>query len=354
MPYLYIYSPDDFVQGLPAEQGAQAEGSPTFTLTLKDGATPTLVFVNDDDAVFDEVDAGQTIADPLNLDGTSYAAGSSIHTSYDLINSTSGHKVSGVHFGTDGNSQGAVHGLVSTVEFQPGTAYTFNQERTSHQQNNQYSQYTACFTPGTLIETDRGPRPIESLHPGDLIQTLDHGLQPLRLLPSRHIDAKELRQRPKLRPVRIRADSLAPGIPNRDLLVSPQHRILSKSLIARRLFGKDEVLVAATALTRLPGVELADDIDEITYIHLVLDEHQVVLSEGLASESFYCGPNAIQALSDEALAEMHAIFPHMTDWEPGHMPPRIRPFALGAGRRELVRRHARQDRSLLEAYKPRP
>lgn len=349
MPYLYIYSPSDFVSGLPDEVGGAAAGTQPFTLTLKDGATPTLVFVNDDDAVFDEVDASQTIADTLDLDGTTYAAGTSIHTAYDLINTSSGHKVSSIHFGTDGNPQGPVHGLVSTIALTPGTAYTFNQERTSHQRNNQYSQYTACFTPGTLIETAEGPRAIETLRPGDLIQTRDHGLQPLRLLPSRHIDAEELRQRPNLRPVRIRADSLAPGVPNRDTLVSPQHRILSQSLIARRLFGSDEVLVAAVALTKLPGIEKAEDLDEITYIHLVLDEHQIVTGDGLASESFYCGPNAIQALSPEALAELQAIFPDMIDWEPGHMPARARPFALGAGRRELVRRHARQQRSLLEA-----
>lgn len=349
MPYLYIYSPSDFVQGLPDEQSAAAAGSPTFTLTLKEGATPTLVFVNDDDAVFDEVDSSQTIADTLDLDGTSYAAGTSINTAYDLINSSTGHKVTAFHFGGDGYQQGAVQGLTSTVAMTPGTSYTFNQERTSHQQDNQYSQYTACFTPGTMIETAEGPRAIETLRPGDLIETRDHGLQPLRLLPSRHISAEELRQRPNLRPVRIRADSLAPGVPERDTLVSPQHRILSQSLIARRLFGKDEVLVAAVALTKLPGIEKAEDLDEITYIHLVLDEHQIVTGDGLASESFYCGPNAMQSLSPEALAELQAVFPDMKDWAPGHMPPRARPFALGAGRRELVRRHARQDRSLLEA-----
>ncbi|MAZ22513.1 Hint domain-containing protein [Roseovarius sp.] len=349
MPYLYIYSPSDFVQAPPIEQNGAAAGDVPFTLTLKEGATPTLVLVNDDDAVFDEVDGSQTLANALNLDGTNYAAGTSINSAYDLINSTTGHKVTTLHFGTDGNPQGAVHGLISTVAMTPGSSYTFNQERTSHQQANQYSQYTACFTPGTLIETAEGPRAIETLRPGDLIETRDHGLQPLRLLPSRHIDAEELQQRPNLRPVRLRADSIAPGVPSRDTLVSPQHRILSQSLIARRLFGKDEVLVAAVALTKLPGIEQAEDLDEITYIHLVLDEHQVVTGDGLASESFYCGPNAMQALSPEALAELQAVFPDMKDWAPGHMPPRARPFALGAGRRELVRRHARQDRSLLEA-----
>ncbi|WP_370213401.1 Hint domain-containing protein [Roseovarius sp.] len=349
MPYLYIYSPSDFVTAPPIEQGGAAAGSAPFTLTLKEGATPTLVLVNDDDAVFDEVDGSQTLANALNLDGTNYAAGTSINSAYDLINSTTGHKVTSLHFGTDGNPQGAVQGLISTVEMTPGTSYTFNQERTSHQQDNQYSQYTACFTPGTMIETAEGPRAIETLRPGDLIETRDHGLQPLRLLPSRHIGAEELQQRPNLRPVRIRADSIAPGVPSRDTLVSPQHRILSQSLIARRLFGNDEVLIAAAALTKLPGIEKAEEVEEITYIHLVLDDHQIVTGDGLASESFYCGPNAMQSLSPEALAELQAIFPDMKHWAPGHMPPRARPFALGSGRRELVRRHARQDRSLLEA-----
>ena len=53
------------------------------------------------------------------------------------------------------------------------------------------------------------------------------------------------------RPIRIRAGTLGNGLPEADLIVSPQHRVLVRSGIARTLFGADEVLVAAKQLLAL-------------------------------------------------------------------------------------------------------
>lgn len=227
MPFLYIYSPSDFVGGLPDESGSAAAGSPTFTLTLKAGATPTLVEVSDDDLIFDEIDTSQTLTNAINLDGTSYAAGTSVHTAYDLINTTTGAKVTSLHFGGDGYQQGAVNGLVSTVELIPGTSYTFNTERTSHQKNNAYDDYFACFVSGTNILTSKGPLAVQDLKKGDLIETSDGSYSCLKLILSRRFSTQDLQKSPKLRPIRIMADTLGETLPKRDLLVSPQHRMLA-------------------------------------------------------------------------------------------------------------------------------
>ena len=59
MPYFYVYSPNDFIEGLPSEVASSADGTPDFTLTLVPGAMPTLIQVTDDDIIFDELDASQ-------------------------------------------------------------------------------------------------------------------------------------------------------------------------------------------------------------------------------------------------------------------------------------------------------
>lgn len=70
------------------------------------------------------------------------------------------------------------------------------------------------------------------------------------------------------------------GIPDRDLLVSPQHRVLVRSAIAQRMFGSSEVLVAAKQLLQLPGISLAEDVAGVSYVHLLFDRHEIVVSNG--------------------------------------------------------------------------
>lgn len=311
MPYLFVYSPDDFVESLPAEVGTQADGSPDFSLTLWPGATPTLVEVSDDDLVFDEIDGSQTLSSAININGSAFSSGTSINTAYDLINTTTGHKVTSFHCGTNGESQGPVDGLVSTIPLEENQTYTFDSERTSNTQNNEYTDYVACFASGTLIDTADGPVEVQHLEPGDQIKTCDSGLQRLRYRVSRCICADELMTNPKLYPVRIRPGALRPGFPRRSLLVSQQHRILVSSHIVSRMFGSEEVLVAAKKLLGFPKIELAQDVTSVVYNHLLLDRHEIIFAEGIATESFYYGEGALGALSKEALEEIKVLFPFL-------------------------------------------
>src|SRR5690606_23050660 len=79
-----------------------------------------------------------------------------------------------------------------------------------------------CFTRGTLIDCADGARPVETLRVGDLVQTLDRGLQPIRWIASRRLGA-ELAAQPRLCPIRIRKGALGPGMPAADLPAAPQH-----------------------------------------------------------------------------------------------------------------------------------
>lgn len=160
-----------------------------------------------------------------------------------------------------------------------------------------------CFTPGTLIETAHGPRPVEALAPGDLLVTRDNGLQPLRWIGSRTVSAQG-RFAPILLPGALLPDADAP------LLVSPQHRILWHGPRAQLMFGSGEVFVSAAHLLEHPAVSRQAGGD-VTYLHLMLDRHEVVYANGVPTESFFPGDCALAALSDPCREEMFALFPDL-------------------------------------------
>lgn len=203
-----------------------------------------------------------------------------------------------------------------------------------------------CFVGGTLIETVEGPRPVESLVPGDLVLSADHGPLPLRLSLFSTITARHLQRRPELHPIRISAGALGSGLPRRDLLVSPQHRILVRSRIAQRMFGTDEVLVAAKQLLQIDGIDIAHDLDDFRYYHLVFDRHEIVISNGVQSESLYPGPEALRSIGKAARDEIYALFPHLRDIDPGAVIA-ARILASGRQARKLAHRHLQNHKPLL-------
>lgn len=350
MPYLYVYSPDDFVQGLPDEHGAKAYGSGGFQLTLKADAEPTIVEINDNDLVFDEVDSSQHIAETVAIDGETVAGGTTIHSAYDLINTTSGHKVTSFHLGGDGYQQGPVDGIASTEVMTPGQTYHFNYERTSHQQNNQYTDFVSCFVAGSRILTEAGEVPVEDLRPGDRLVTADHGAQPLRAVLRRTVTPSELARIPDLRPVRISVGALGQGLPLRDLRVSPQHRLLVRSQIAARMFGIPEALISARKLVGLPGIAECSGRDGVTYLHLVLDHHEVILAEGAPTESLFLGPGAIASLTPEAREELRTVFPDQL--ASPRNPESARLIPAGRLQTRFCFRHGKNGKPLLETPGP--
>lgn len=114
----------------------------------------------------------------------------------------------------------------------------------------------ACFCKGTLIETRRGAVPIEDLDAGDYVLTRGGEYHPIRWIGHSSFDQIDLAAKPGLRPVRIAKGALGADLPERDLLVSPQHRVLVRSVIAQRMFDTPEVLVSAKKLLPLDGVEV--------------------------------------------------------------------------------------------------
>ncbi|HSF63176.1 MAG TPA: Hint domain-containing protein, partial [Paracoccaceae bacterium] len=167
-----------------------------------------------------------------------------------------------------------------------------------------------CFTPGTLIATPRGEVPVESLRPGDRVITRDNGLREVVWTGARPMDRTALALNPHLQPVMIRQGSLGNGLPERDMLVSPNHRMLVANDRTALYFDEHEVLVAAKHLVGARGVMEVQSAGT-TYIHFMCDRHEVVLANGAWTETFQPGDYTLKGMGNAQRAEIFELFPDL-------------------------------------------
>ncbi len=133
----------------------------------------------------------------------------------------------------------------------------------------------ACFASGTEIMTDGGPLAVEALRIGDAVCLASGGTRPVRWIGRRHLDLTRHPNPATARPIRIRAGAFATGVPARDLLVSPDHALFTHGvLIPARLLVNGATILVETAC------------QAVTYWHVELDAHDVLLAEGLPAESY--------------------------------------------------------------------
>ncbi|WP_299949173.1 Hint domain-containing protein [uncultured Ruegeria sp.] len=283
-----------------------------------------------------------------NLDGSVTIDSGAIYLeeSYSLAN-PSGGTIDVFRVEVEGN----LVGYITSEPLTPGTVYTFVRSNVTPDNAPDTTDPGAivdvpCFAAGTLIATPKGDVAIELLSAGDKVLTLDHGPQRIRWIGARSLNEVELARKPKLRPIRIAAGSLGSGLPHRDLLVSPQHRMMIRSTIAVRMFDSEEVLVPAHKLVGIPGITIEEAAQSVVYYHMLFDRHEIVLAEGAPSESLFTGQQALKAIHPEALAEIVALFPELTSAD--HHPEAARQIPKhGKKIQSLLRRHKKNDRVLI-------
>ncbi len=169
---------------------------------------------------------------------------------------------------------------------------------------------TPCFTQGTLIATPHGEMPAELLRAGDKVVTRDNGIQTIRWVGQNALNWRDLQMFSHLKPVLIREGSLGDGLPERDMMVSPNHRILVSNDRTALHFDEREVLVAAKHLIGGMGMREIDSFGT-TYIHFLLDRHEVLLSNGCWSESFQPDDYSLKGLGNAQRSEIHELFPEL-------------------------------------------
>lgn len=179
-----------------------------------------------------------------------------------------------------------------------------------------------CFAAGTHILTPKGDILIEYLQAGDLVLTLDSGPQPiLWISQSEHVwpgrSENEL-------PVLISRGALGLDAPRRNLVVSQQHKVLLSDANARPHSSEVQVLAPAKGMTSLSGIRIMKGKIRVVYYHILLESHEILVSEGLETESFYPGPTALKMLRPFQQEEIYSLFPGLIDDPAGGYGPLAR------------------------------
>ncbi len=229
-------------------------------------------------------------------DAGDHVDGSSTGDDYDTLDLT-GSDVDFITYTSADNEDGV-------VTFGDGSTMTFEE----------IENVIPCFTPGTTIATPRGERLVEELQEGDRIITRDNGIQEIRWVGHKQMKGTDLVRNPHLKPVLVKAGSLGNGLPERDMLVSPNHRMLVANDKTQLYFEEREVLAAAKHLVGTPGIHNVD-VMNTTYIHFMFDRHEVVLSNGAWTESFQPGDYSLKGIGNSQRNEIFELFPELKSQE---------------------------------------
>jgi hypothetical protein len=132
----------------------------------------------------------------------------------------------------------------------------------------------ACFCAGTRLMTVSGEVAVEALAPGDLVVTMSGRRRPVRWIGQRRIEVARHPRPQEVHPVRVHAHAFGADMPHRDLLLSPDHAVFVGGVLipVRYLCNGATVLQEAVAA--------------VSYFHVELESHDILLAEGLPAESY--------------------------------------------------------------------
>jgi hypothetical protein len=293
--------------------GSLASLNDTLVVSSFGSQTSGELVVEDDDGEFD-FDVGETATWDENSDGgaaaASYVGGGTATVGIDLgiLGSVNlGSTVDVNVFESGGSSwfyypgdqpssllDGLVTEIVDTVGLGPLSVLgiTSVAELTTYVEQNALltvdlsatSTMAVCYAPGTAILTPEGEVAVETLRIGDLVTTADGRNVPVRWIGHQVIE--KLFADAHIQPVRIRQDSFAPGKPHRDLVLTANHGVIVDDLVIDA-----GALVNGTTVSHVPKSELPST---VTYYHIETSDHDVILAEGLETETFidYVGRKA--------------------------------------------------------------
>lgn len=185
------------------------------------------------------------------------------------------------------------------------------------------STQVTCFRAGTRIAVPGGERAIETLAIGETVLTADGGEVAIRWLGRRAYDARLVAANAHVVPVIFRPGSLGPGLPRRTLAVSPTHAMWVEGRLAPAA-----TLVNGRSILRGPRAA-------VTYYHIELDRHALVLAEGAAAESFVDDDSRWMFDNAEEYFDLYGVGPAPAM---ARMPRLAEGFALAALRRRLAAR----------------
>lgn len=163
-----------------------------------------------------------------------------------------------------------------------------------------------CFCSGSDIATPSGPRKVETLAAGDMVLTDGGEARQVIWVGCSRQTQESLLRHPNLRPGVIPAGALSPGLPLADLHLSPQHRIVMQGPTCELLFGTDTVLVAVKFLVGTLA-DVAPVTGPVDYFHILLEDHDMLVSNGLPTESFQPARRTIDVMDDVTRSTLEGV-----------------------------------------------
>lgn len=182
-----------------------------------------------------------------------------------------------------------------------------------------------CFLKGTEILTPEGERPIEELRIGDEVLTLAGEARPIKWIGRRQFErGGQGSWDDAVAPIKIARGAFNGDAPHRDLCVSYGHRFLINGLLVPAVD-----LVNDDSIVRLKSMRA----DVLEYLHIELESHDVVLANGVPSETLEGNASRSEFDNfDEYVALYGATLTHQVPYAP----------IVGCnGRRQVLRSHLR-------------
>ncbi|OZI52695.1 Hint domain-containing protein [Bordetella genomosp. 4] len=284
----------------------------TFNYNLSDGSSLELdsSFVSSDPSFQVNIDLGSSGASTLIYDTT--GADLSQAPTVNLTGISAGDQITV----TNAASGEYVDGDLVFKDAQGNTIATFNADDLDPSQINFNggSMSYACFLRGTHIATPNGEVRVEDLRAGDEVLTASGGVATVKWLGHRMLHKKHIPMKDAIRafPVLLKKSAIAPGMPHRDLIVSPMHHLYF-----------DGALIPAMLLVNGQTIIQQFDMKEFEYFHVELEKFDILLAEGMPAESYIDMNN--RSMFDNA---------HTVALRPDFEPAKVRPVIDGI---EIVR-----------------
>ena len=166
---------------------------------------------------------------------------------------------------------------------------------------------------------------METLTRGDRVVTRDNGLKRIMWVGHKTFDYRDLSEIDTLQPILVQRDAFGEGVPARDMIVSPEHRFMVGPEVSPLMGGDDEALVAARHLVDHQRVRPASMLG-VSYIHIMMNAHEVILANGSWTESFHPEDHVIRALAPNQRQEILTMFPEIATVGAAKRFPPVRPI----------------------------
>jgi hypothetical protein len=153
-----------------------------------------------------------------------------------------------------------------------------------------------CYARGTLIATPDGEVPVEALVAGDRVSTFEDGMKTVKWVGHRAVDCARHPRPETVWPVRIKPGAFGRDMPQRDLFLSPDHAVFA-----------DDVLIPVKHLIN-GGAIVQEAREMVTYYHIELDQHDVILAEGLPCETYLDNGTRAAFSNGGGVVQLHPEF----------------------------------------------